>query len=113
MRIHWLICGLLYSMVLGLAAPATAQSYPTKAVRIICPFPSGGASDVTIRIVAERLTAAMGEPFVIDNRSGAGGNLGTEIAAHATPDGYTLLLGTSGTHAINKTLYRNLPFDPE
>jgi tripartite-type tricarboxylate transporter receptor subunit TctC len=99
--------------VFGLATVAAAQSYPAKAVRIICPFPSGGASDVTIRIVAERLTMAMGEPFVIDNRSGAGGNLGTEIAAKAPPDGYTLLLGTSGTHGINKTLYRTLPFDPE
>jgi tripartite-type tricarboxylate transporter receptor subunit TctC len=113
MRVLWAMCGILIATAFGPVAPATAQSYPTKAVRIICPFPSGGASDVTIRIVAERLTAAMGEPFVIDNRSGAGGNLGTEIAAHATPDGYTLLLGTSGTHAINKTLYRSLPFDPE
>jgi tripartite-type tricarboxylate transporter receptor subunit TctC len=111
MRVTRILCLLMVTLTFGPAA--VAQSYPTKAVRIICPFPSGGASDVTIRIVAERLTAAMGEPFVIDNRSGAGGNLGSEIAAKSAPDGYTLLLGTSGTHAINKTLYRTLPFDPE
>src|ERR1041385_3656206 len=107
MRLLRTLCVVIAALALAPATAARAQSYPTKAVRIICPFPSGGASDVTIRIVAERLTAAVGEPFVVDNRSGAGGNLGTEIAAHATPDGYTLLLGTSGTHAINKTLYRN------
>jgi tripartite-type tricarboxylate transporter receptor subunit TctC len=111
MRVLRVLCLVIVSA--AFSPLATAQTYPTKAVRIICPFPSGGASDVTVRILAERLTAAMGQPFVIDNRGGAGGNLGSEIAAKSAPDGYTLLLGSSGTHGINKTLYRNLPFDPE
>jgi tripartite-type tricarboxylate transporter receptor subunit TctC len=95
------------------ASGALAQAYPNKPVRVIIPFPTGGASDVTMRILADKLSAQMGQPLVIENRSGAGGNLGTELAAKATPDGYTLVLGASGPFAINKTLYKSLPYDPE
>ena len=90
---------------------AAAQSYPAKPVRIIVPFPPTGGSDVIARIFAPRLSEALGQQVLIDNRSGANGNVGTELVARATPDGYTLLFNGSGTLAINPSLYEKLPFD--
>jgi tripartite-type tricarboxylate transporter receptor subunit TctC len=98
-------------VILGPAAGA-AQVYPTRPINVIVPFGGGSASDVVTRIMVERMGKAMGQPFVIDNRPGAGGNVGTAIAAKAAPDGYTLLGASSGPIAANVALYRNLPYDP-
>jgi tripartite-type tricarboxylate transporter receptor subunit TctC len=90
------------------AAPhAAAQDYPTKPITLIVPFPAGGGVDVIGRIVADKLAAALGQPVVIDNRGGAAGVIGTRVAARAAPDGYTLVMATSGSIAINPNLYAN------
>jgi len=89
-----------------------AQNYPSKPIRFIVPYPPAGGTDVVARILAEPLTAALGQPIVIDNRGGAAGNLGTDLAAKAAPDGYTILF-TLSSHTINPKLYDKLPFDVE
>jgi tripartite-type tricarboxylate transporter receptor subunit TctC len=94
------------------AAEAPAQSYPTKPIRLICPFPPGGTTDVVARIVAQGLTEAWGQQVIVDNRSGAGALIGTEMAAKSAPDGYTVLLGSITTHAVNPALHKKLNFDP-
>ncbi|CAN5910750.1 tripartite tricarboxylate transporter substrate binding protein [soil metagenome] len=92
---------------------AFAQStWPTKPIRIVVPFAAGGTTDILARAVAPELSKAFGQQFIVDNRPGAGGNLGAEIVARAPNDGYTLLMGTVGTHGINRALYPKLPFDP-
>ena len=98
-----------------LAAPrARAQApWPSRPIRIVVPFLAGGATDVSARIVAERLQALLEQPVVVENRAGAGGNIGAEMVAKATPDGYTLLLESVATAAVNQHLYRSLPFDPQ
>jgi tripartite-type tricarboxylate transporter receptor subunit TctC len=98
-------------LLLALAAPAAAQSdYPNRPVRLIIPFPPGGSNDVVGRVIAQHLGEALGKQVIVDNRGGAGGVVGTEQAAHAAPDGYTLL-GISLAHAVNPWLYK-LPYDP-
>ncbi|MBX3620109.1 MAG: tripartite tricarboxylate transporter substrate binding protein [Rhizobacter sp.] len=89
-----------------------AQGWPDKPVRIVVPFAPGGTTDVLARELAPALQKALGQPFVIDNKAGAGGNVGAGQVAKSTPDGYTLLMGTVGTHAINAALYPSLPYDP-
>ncbi len=91
-------------------AHATAQSYPTKSVRFVLPFPPGGGTDTLARIVGAHLSKTMGQSMVMDNRPGAGANIGAEIAARVAPDGYTLLIGNIA-HAVNVTLYRRLSYD--
>jgi len=104
---------LLALLALTPLASAQAQgSWPTKPVRIVVPFAPGGTTDILARATAAELSKAFGQPFVVDNRAGAGGNIGTEVVAKAAPDGYTLLMGTVGTHGINKALYDKLAFDP-
>jgi tripartite-type tricarboxylate transporter receptor subunit TctC len=94
-------------------APAAAQAaWPSKAVRIVVPFTAGGTTDILARALAPELQKAFGQPFVVDNKPGAGGNLGADHVARSAPDGYTLLMGTVGTHAINVSLYPKLPYDP-
>jgi tripartite-type tricarboxylate transporter receptor subunit TctC len=88
-----------------------ADVYPTKSIRIVIGFAPGGYIDLTSRLVAGPLGAALGQQVVVDNRSGAGGVVGTEIVARSAPDGYTLTIGSIGTHAINQTLYRKLPYN--
>jgi len=83
---------------------ARAQTYPTRPVRLIVAFPAGGSSDIVARLLGQRLSERLGQPIVIDNRPGAGGNIGTEAVAKAVPDGYTLLLA-SNANAVNATLY--------
>jgi tripartite-type tricarboxylate transporter receptor subunit TctC len=90
---------------------ATAE-YPDRPIKLVVPFPAGGGADNLARMIMPRVAQALGVAIVIDNRPGAGGNVGAEIVARAAPDGYTLLYGTNGTHAINQTLYGNLRFDP-
>ena len=96
----------------ALAAPATAESYPDRVVRIVNPYPPGGSVDVMARILAQKLTDNLGQQFIVENRSGGGGNTGAESVAKADPDGYTLLFTAPGPLTINQTLYRQLPFDP-
>lgn len=98
---------------LSLASPALAQTYPARSIQVIVPFAGGSASDVIMRVLLERMGASMGRRFVIDNRPGAGGNTGTAAAAKAEPDGYTLVMSTLGPLAANKTLFRDLGYDPE
>ena len=98
-----------------LAAPAVlgAQpAWPSQPVRLIVPFLAGGATDVTARVLAERLGQALGQPFIVDNRGGAGGNIGADQVAKADPDGHTLLMATIGTASINQFLYSGMAFDP-
>lgn len=91
---------------------ATAQPFPSKLVRIVVPQAPGGASDALARIVGQRLSDRWGQPVVVENRAGAGGVIGTDAAAKSAADGYTLLLAYDGTHAVNASLYKALPFDP-
>ena len=105
----------LLSLLAALGATpcaAFAQAYPTKAVRLIVPFPPGGAVDILGRAIATRLTEQLGQQVVIENRAGAGGALGGEMAAKAAADGYTLLMGSTTTMSINQYLYTKLPYDP-
>jgi tripartite-type tricarboxylate transporter receptor subunit TctC len=92
-------------------AADAATGFPDRPVRLIVPFPPGGGTDILARPVAQKLGEKWGQPVIIENRAGAGGNIGTEAAARAPADGYTLVLGTVGTHAINQSLYRHLPYD--
>ncbi|MXP64248.1 tripartite tricarboxylate transporter substrate binding protein [Roseomonas sp. M0104] len=101
-------------MPAALAAPRLARAqaaWPDRPVRVIVPFTPGGSTDIIARALAMELQSAFGQPFVVENRGGAGGTIGTEAAAHAAPDGYTLLLGHIGTLAVNPSLYPNLSFD--
>jgi tripartite-type tricarboxylate transporter receptor subunit TctC len=98
----------------ALALPARAQtgaSWPTRPIRLLVPYPPGGASDITARLVAERLQAPLGQPVTVENRAGANGMIGTEVVARAAPDGHTLALVAS-SHVVNKALYPNITFDP-
>jgi tripartite-type tricarboxylate transporter receptor subunit TctC len=91
---------------------AIGQAYPTKPVRMIVPFPAGGATDIVGRLIAQKLSESWGHQVIVDNRGGAGGTIGSELAAKSPPDGYTILVGTSSTHAIAPSLYGKLGYDP-
>ncbi|WP_431280555.1 Bug family tripartite tricarboxylate transporter substrate binding protein [Humitalea sp. 24SJ18S-53] len=106
---------LIAAAAASFAGPAVAQTpwMPSRPVRLIVPFVGGGATDVTARILAERMGVLLGQPVVVDNRPGAGGNLGADIVAKADPDGHTLLMCTIGTASINRFLYARMPFDPD
>ncbi|MCY7371177.1 MAG: tripartite tricarboxylate transporter substrate binding protein [Polaromonas sp.] len=88
-------------------------AWPSKPVKIVVPFAPGGTTDILARALAPELSKAFGQPFVVENRTGAGGNLGADAVAKSAPDGYTLLMGTVGTHAINKALYPKMPYDSQ
>src|SRR5258705_12559077 len=100
------------ALVCAAPLPALAQTYPSKPIRFVVPFPAGGAGDLVIRPLAQKLTEHWRQPVVVDNRSGASGALGLQIAANAPADGHTLALGTASTHSINPALHRDLPYDP-
>jgi tripartite-type tricarboxylate transporter receptor subunit TctC len=93
------------------ATGAQSQAYPSKPVRLVLPFPPGGGTDVVGRLLAQKLTQAMGQTFVVENRAGAGGRIGTDLVAKSPPDGYTLMLGTSSVMGTGPALYQKLPFD--
>lgn len=93
-------------------APSQAQAYPSKPIRLIIPFSAGGTTDVLGRIIAQHLSTVMGQQVVADNRSGANGNIGTDLAAKSPPDGYTMVMSFDGTITINPHTYKSLPFDP-
>jgi tripartite-type tricarboxylate transporter receptor subunit TctC len=110
---------LRFACVCALAAIASlapgaghAQVYPTRPIRLVVPFPPGGSLDVVARAIGQQLTVAWGQPVVIDNRPGAGGNIGADLVAKSAADGYTILEGALSTHAVNASLYRKLPYDP-
>ena len=97
---------------MGVSSFVNAQAYPTKPLRIIVPFAAGGTTDILARLIGGRLSEKWGQQVVADNRPGAGGTIATTLAANATPDGYTLFLGSMGTHSMNVSIYSKLPFDP-
>ena len=96
----------------ALPGAAWAQAYPSKPLTMVVPFSAGGTTDILARIVGKAMEAELGQPIVIDNKAGAGGNIGAQAAARAKADGYTLFMGTVGTHAINEALYARLPYSP-
>jgi tripartite-type tricarboxylate transporter receptor subunit TctC len=107
--------GLIFGLAAGFAvtaAAAQATNYPSRPVRIIVPFAAGGTTDIFARLIGEKLSQSLGQQFVIENRGGAGGNIGADAVAKAEPDGYTLVMGTVGTHAINASLYATMPYNP-
>jgi len=95
-----------------ITAAHAADPYPNKPIRLIVPFAAGGTTDILARAVSAELSKLAGWTVVVDNRPGAGGNIGSDMVAKSAPDGYTLLMGTVGTHGINQSLYGKLPFDP-
>lgn len=97
---------------MGAAHDMLAQTYPTKTIRMIVAYPPGGGTDIVGRLIAQKLTDSLGQTVVVDNRGGATGNIGTELAAKAAPDGYTLLMGNVAPNAINVSLFKQLPYDP-
>ena len=103
------LCGLAAALAAG---AAFAQAYPVKPVRLICPSVPGGTTDLVARVVAQKLSEDLRQQVVVDNRGGAGGIIGTETAARSAPDGYTLLLGTMSSHAVNPAFSKHIPYDP-
>lgn len=103
---------LLLLLTCLLTAPAYSQGYPERAIRMIVPYPAGGSTDILARAIQQPLAEALGKPVIIDNKSGAGGIIGTTEAARAAPDGYTLVFGNLGPNALNASLYKNLAYDP-
>jgi tripartite-type tricarboxylate transporter receptor subunit TctC len=101
-----------FALAFSLSGASLAQTYPSKPVRLICPFPPAGAVDIASRATAHELTRILGQPVAVENKPGAGGNLGGAEAARSAPDGYTLFMTTSGIQAINPALYAKMPFDP-
>jgi tripartite-type tricarboxylate transporter receptor subunit TctC len=101
-------------LVLGLCSSlACAQAYPSKPVKVVIPYPAGSTPDIVGRTVSDHLQKALGQPFVVENRTGAAGNIGTDAVAKSPADGYTLLVAINGPVAVNKHLYKNLPYDPD
>ena len=102
---------LVFLLLLACTATAGAQTYPSRPVRVLIPFPPGGAPDLTGRVLAGRLAERLGQPFVVENRTGAGGNIATETVAKSPADGYTLLAGSDGPLVINPNVYARTGFD--
>jgi tripartite-type tricarboxylate transporter receptor subunit TctC len=106
-RFRWALGALVTCIAFG----ALAQGYPNRSIRLVVPFPAAGTTDILARAVAQKLTESLGQSVVVDNRPGAAGNIGSDLVAKSSPDGYTLLMGTVGTHAINPSLYSKMPYD--
>jgi len=106
------LAGLALSCALACDPGAAQESYPSKPVRIVVSFAAGGPTDQVARVMSAKLTELLGQTFLVENKTGAGGNLGAAEVARAAPDGYTLLMATVSTHAINPGLYKNMPYDP-
>lgn len=110
---HRLAAALIAAPLAFMAAPAQSSDYPSKAVRMVVPFGPGTTTDTISRLISERMAQELGQSIVIDNRAGAGGTIGTAQVGRSAPDGYTIVMGTVGTHAINKELYSKRGYDPE
>ncbi len=106
-----LCAGIALSMVAG-TAQAQADAFPAKPIRIIVPFPAGGATDIAARVIADKMGLSWKQAVLVENRPGAGGNVGADFVAKSAPDGYTLVMGITGSHAINTSLYAKMPYDP-
>jgi tripartite-type tricarboxylate transporter receptor subunit TctC len=104
---------LIVGALLTVCGPALAQTYPSRPIRVVAPFPAGGLVDVLARAAGEELTKTLGQPIIIENKPGAGGNIGADVVAKAEPDGYTLLMTSPGIQSINQFVYKTMPFDPE
>ncbi|HEY9211499.1 MAG TPA: tripartite tricarboxylate transporter substrate binding protein [Ancylobacter sp.] len=107
------IYGLILTSALLALSPAAAQDFPNRPVTLDIPFPAGGSTDLVGRLIAEGMSAELGQPVIVENRSGGGGSLGTAHLAKQPPDGYAVMMGTVSTHALNPALYKNLPYDAE
>jgi tripartite-type tricarboxylate transporter receptor subunit TctC len=103
---------LAFVFLLVTSASVVAQSYPAKPIKIVVPFPAGGIADLYGRLIGARLSEGWGQPVVVENRTGAGGNIGADAVAKSAPDGHTLVMGTFGTHAVNVSLFSSMPYDP-
>lgn len=103
----------LAAMLISFSFSAAAQAYPSRPIRLIAPFPAGGLVDVLARAVGEELAKSLGQTVIVENKPGAGGNIGADIVAKAEPDGHTLLMTSPGIQSINQFLYKSMPFDPE
>lgn len=110
--LRWSYVPVAIAAFIALSFGVHAQTFPAKTIRIIVPFPPGGTSDASARIIAQKLTERFERTVVVDNRGGAGGNIATEFVARSAPDGYTMIMGTHGTHAINVSIFPKLGFDP-
>ena len=108
-----LSCSALIATIFIANIAWSQNAWPTRPVKIVVPFAPGGTTDILARAIAPELQKAFGQPFVVENRAGAGGNIGADVVAKSMPDGYTLLMGTVGTHGINKALYSRMAFDPQ
>jgi tripartite-type tricarboxylate transporter receptor subunit TctC len=102
----------LIGLALAIAGPAQAQTWPSQTIRLVVPFPPGGSTDVLARRLAEGLRERLGQTVIVENRGGAGGTIGSEFVAKSAPDGYTLLMGVTGSHGVAPSLYPNLPYHP-
>jgi tripartite-type tricarboxylate transporter receptor subunit TctC len=111
-RRQLVLAGLALAATVAAPLNASAQAYPAKPITIIVPFAAGGTTDILARVIGQALNKELGQSVIVDNRAGAGGNIGGALAAKAAADGYTLFMGTVGTHAINQSLYKKMPFDP-
>src|SRR6185436_5208606 len=100
------------AVLLLIAGTALAQPYPSKPIRVIVPFPAGGIADLYVRLIGQRVAEGWGQPVLVENRTGAGGNIGADAVAKSAPDGYTLVMGSFGTHAVNVSLFSSMPYDP-
>src|SRR3977135_340016 len=103
--------GSALAILMALCAPALAQEWPTRPITLIVPFAAGGGLDVSVRIQAQRMSELLGQTIVTENIGAAGGTVGSLRVAKATPDGYTFLIGNSGTHAYSQSLYKKLPYN--
>src|SRR5204863_8581374 len=103
---RWFLCFLL-----SLSTAAWAQAYPNKPIRFVVPYPPGGPLDAVARLLGQKISESVKQPVIVDNKPGAGGNIGADAVAKAPPDGYTILMGAVATHAINPTLYPSIPYD--
>ena len=103
--------GMVAVLLACIALGAQAENYPSKPIKLIVPFPAAGTTDFLARILGQELTKAWGQQVIVDNRPGAGGNIGSDLVAKSAPDGYTLVMGAVGTHAINASLYKKMPYD--
>jgi tripartite-type tricarboxylate transporter receptor subunit TctC len=106
------LAAILGAAALALSGAAQAQAYPSKTIKIVVPFAVGGIADTFARVIAQKLSDTWGQPVVVENKTGAGGNIGADLVAKAPPDGYTFVMGNIGTHAVNPFLMKSMPFDP-